>query len=345
MEKTAISAEKWNMIITLIIWCAMSAVILPIVLYAGFHKTIVIEEYRQDTATIVENSKDDRMYRLSLQEDSNQSGCIVVPLEKGTKAQQVVLENHYTERELCILLQNVNPDFYKEHGVSGDISIIKEGVLDIQESGVLIRLETDHIYEYVNVMEADKLMLTFRKPKDLYQQILVLEPLGDTREKKEITTRLVTLLQKEVKPDTIRIYSTEMEGSEARHMDALELIEEVEADMYLGLTLSEAEDPGEYGICSYYNDLYYLPEFENVTLADLMTRQVTLAVKNRAIGLFPAEEDSILYQLDIPAARVSLGYLSNEKEKYLLGQETYRQKIAKGLAEGITEVYKERYGR
>lgn len=345
MEKTTISVEKWNMIITLIIWCVMSAIIIPVVLYTGFHKTIVIEEYRQDATTIVENSKDDRMYRLTLHEDLSKPGCIVIPLEKGTQAQQVVLENHYTDRELCILLQNVNPDFYKENGLSGDVGVIKEGVLDIQESGVLLRLETDHIYEYVNVMEGDKLVVTYRKPKDLYQQILVIEPLGDTREKKEITTRLATLLQKEVKQDTIRIYSTENEGSDAHCMDALDLIDEVEADTYLGLTLAESEDSGEYGICSYYNDLYYMPEFENVTLADLVTRQVTLVAKNRAIGLFPATEDSILYQLEIPAVQISLGYVSNEKERYLLGQEIYRQKIAKGLAEGIAEVYKERYGQ
>ncbi|MFQ8980292.1 MAG: N-acetylmuramoyl-L-alanine amidase [Waltera sp.] len=94
-----------------------------------------------------------------------------------------------------------------------------------------------------------------------------------------------------------------------------------------------------HGIRAEYNDEYYLPDFGNVQWADCVTRQVTVASSNRAIGLFPAEEDDILWQLKIPAARISLGYVTNSSERQLLEQESYQKKLAEGIAEAISEVY------
>lgn len=88
-----------------------------------------------------------------------------------------------------------------------------------------------------------------------------------------------------------------------------------------------------------YNDEYYRLDFGNVQWADCVTRQVTVASSNRAIGLFPAEEDDILWQLKIPAARISLGYVTNSSERQLLEQESYQKKLAEGIAEAISEVY------
>jgi len=50
-------------------------------------------------------------------------------------------------------------------------------------------------------------------------------------------------------------------------------------------------------------------------------------------------EDDILWQLKIPAARISLGYVTNSSERQLLEQESYQKKLAEGIAEAISEVY------
>lgn len=106
----------------------------------------------------------------------------------------------------------------------------------------------------------------------------------------------------------------------------------MDADLYLEIGLS-ADDAQEstYGIRAEYNDEYYLPDFGNVQWADCVTRQVTVASSNRAIGLFPAEEDDILWQLKIPAARISLGYVTNSSERQLLEQESYQKSWRKVL--------------
>ena len=77
----------------------------------------------------------------------------------------------------------------------------------------------------------------------------------------------------------------------------------------------------------------------NVQWAYALTRNVTIACGNRAIGLVPATDDSVLMQLNMPAAEISLGHISNEQERSLLMMQDYRGQLAEGLANALTEVY------
>lgn len=114
----------------------------------------------------------------------------------------------------------------------------------------------------------------------------------------------------------------------------------VGADLYLEIGLSsDPEDASVYGISGEYNDEYYIPEFGNLQWADCVTRQVTVAASNRAVGLFPATEEDVLWEIAIPSARISLGYVTNAAERQLLIQEDYQKKLAQGIAEAINEVY------
>lgn len=120
----------------------------------------------------------------------------------------------------------------------------------------------------------------------------------------------------------------------------MELIEAVKADCYIGICASEnTEDPSVYGIQSFYNREYFIPEFGNVQLADAVTRNVTIASGNKAVGLQVAEDNSILEDIKIPATQVSIGFASNQKETALLDEEEYCEKIADGIVKAIVEVY------
>ena len=68
-------------------------------------------------------------------------------------------------------------------------------------------------------------------------------------------------------------------------------------------------------------------------------RQLVMAASNRAVGLFPATEEDVLWEIAIPSARISLGYVTNAAERQLLIQENYQKKLAQGIAEAINEVY------
>lgn len=116
------------------------------------------------------------------------------------------------------------------------------------------------------------------------------------------------------------------------------LAEEVGADLYVRLCAGEDDtDEETYGITGFYNEDYYIPGFGNTDLADILTREVTIAASNRAVELKAAAEESMLKLLKVPAAEISLGFLSNPKEAYLLGQESYQEKLAAGFISAISK--------
>ena len=138
----------------------------------------------------------------------------------------------------------------------------------------------------------------------------------------------------------MKVYLTRTEDTDVTKEARRQFADWVGADLYLEIGLSsDPEDASVYGISGEYNDEYYIPEFGNLQWADCVTRQVTVAASNRAVGLFPATEEDVLWEIAIPSARISLGYVTNAAERQLLIQENYQKKLAQGIAEAINEVY------
>lgn len=288
---------------------------------------------------------------VSLEETESEDGVFLIPLESGTKAGNVVVENSYLDRELRIFIGGADAQFYTSHSVQGDVSPIVKAVSKVQKSGVLLCLQADSIYEFQTSMDGDVLKIKTNKPKDIYSMVVVIDPeecelpaaASSEKEQEELTLAVCRLLSEQWDAENVKLYFTRTKEHTATDAERVDLVEDTEADIYIGLAVAEDEDVSKYGIGGRYNQEYFIPEFGNVELADILTRNVTIAVNNRAIGLWGTEEDSVLNGLQIPAACVELGYTSNAQENELLTQESYRQKLATGVAEAVREVYTSYY--
>ena len=350
-NRLQIRDQQQNRRITLVLWILLGSLSLGSMLRAAAHKTVVISSLSQEQGGLVTENQTERAHeiQLTMTEDRKTDRQICIPLENDTKAENVVVENHYMERELWIYVQNGRKTFYREHQLTGDFSLVENGICEAQNEGVLLRLSMKDILEYHSTLEEGTLKIDFANPRENYDKIVVLDPVGGGREKgvtasgceeKEIALEVARQTAQLMEEQKIKIYLTRTEDTEVSQEARAAFADWVDADLYLEIGLSEDTDnAGTYGIRAEYNDEYYLPEFGNVQWADCVTRQVTVAASNRAIGLFPAAEDDILWQLKIPAARISLGYVTNSSERQLLTQESYQKKLAEGIAEAISEVY------
>lgn len=84
----------------------------------------------------------------------------------------------------------------------------------------------------------------------------------------------------------VKVYLTRTEDTDVTKEARRQFADWVGADLYLEIGLSsDPEDASVYGISGEYNDEYYIPEFGNLQWADCVTRQVTVAASNRAVGL------------------------------------------------------------
>lgn len=283
---------------------------------------------------------------LDIQQDASLKNQLCIPLKKGTKAEQVTMENRYLEQELWIYIENAEESFYRQNPITGDSTHIGQCRYEATEDGLLIKMQMEAVWEYYSTMENDSLKIALLSPRESFQQIVVLDPVGvvDTDVMQDCTLQVAKLVLKKVNQPGVKIYLTCNEDGDVPEELKKRLVQEVEPDLFLQIgVLEEAEDAEQYGIAAYYNEEYYIPDFGNVEWADTVTRKVTVAASNRALGLFPAKEDSILRQLNMPAAEICLGYLTNARENALLSQESYQEKLAEGIAEAILEVYTNTY--
>lgn len=333
------TVKKENMILTLILWGILACVCMSSMLYVASKKTIVIADTIRDEPALPEESLDNGRHELLLQENHDKEACIRIPIEKGSRAENVVMENRYMERELWIYLKDTKSEFYEKNAIYGNLTPVLNGYCERNSDGVVLKLCMKDILEYRSTMVENSLVIAYYEPGELYEQIVVVDPMGGGTEK-EITLQVARQLQKKWEHEKIKLYFTRLEDVYVPLQERLELVEAVDADIYIGIGVCEDTEHSErYGIHGFYNEEYFIPEFGSIQLADVLTRNVTVSASNRAIGLAAADGESILRDIEIPAAEICVGYLSNEKECALLLQQQYQEKLAEGFANAILEVY------
>ena len=196
-----------------------------IMLWTAAHKTVVISALSQEQGGLVTENQAERSHemQLAMAEDRKAEREICIPLETGTKAENVVVENHYMERELWIYVQNGRKSFYREHQLTGDFSLVGNGICEAQNEGVLLRLSMKEILEYHSTLEEGTLKIDFVNPRESYDRIVVLDPVGGGRdrgvadsgcEEKNIALEVARQTAQLLEGSMVKIYLTRTEDTE-----------------------------------------------------------------------------------------------------------------------------------
>lgn len=341
--------------LTFWLWIVLCVGAMTVMLLFAANKTIVIADMSPEQALNGENafgaSGIFQESSFSVISTEGVTGSFRILLPKGVKAENIVIENRYMSEELWLYIQCDDTEFFSDGAVTGDTEFIREGRIQVQKGGLILKLKMQQVLEYKSTLENSVLTIAFYKPWELYDYIVVLDPegggehtglAGDELLEKDVALSVAKLIQRKLALLNVRIYLTRTEDVDLSKEGRLALVDAVKADIYIGIGAAKSEEnPDSYGILCYYNEEYFIPNFGNVQLADIVTREVTIAASNRAEGLMKAEGDSLLKQLTIPAVKLSVGYLSNPKEQALLEQESYCEKLAEGVLNALTKVCQE----
>lgn len=351
MDKDHRNVVKDNMRLSLGLWTVLCGACMAVMLLFAADKTIVIADASQDqTGLAVDGAQaghGEHEVLLTLRRTYSVTGSFSVPLQKGIKPENVVVDNRYMDRELWIYIQNGDKDFYENSVLSGDVTCIRDGCLEARDDGILLKLSMTDVMEYRSTLEGDTLTIAASQPHDLYDFVVVLDPAGGGNAagidgygltEKELALEVARQVQKKFDMSNVRLYVTRTEDVDLADEDRIGLVEAVNADLYIRITAqADPDDPAAYGIQGCYNAEYFIPGFGNANLADVVTKAVTIASGNRAVGLVPSDDDSILHDIDTVAMELSVGYLTNPQESALLGQEVYREKLADGILDAVRE--------
>lgn len=358
-------SDKKNMGPCLIGWTVLFTLCMAVMLSFAANKTVVIADTSEaDSNRMLESRKSEKQvseYELVIGKRSGTKESLCVPLPKGIRAENVRMENRYMNRELWLYVETDQVEYFRDHLIEGDNTAVLRGSYEVQDNGILLKLRMSEVFEFRSTMENSCLTLEWYSPKDLYDYILVLDPVM-TKDSgmNEITFGVAGQIRKLLEMPELKVYITaaeddysdveaeEKESTENGNPDSYEMrcvrfAEEVGADFYIALSVASDPDyPEQYGICGKYNDIFFIPEYGSVDLADALTRNVTIASGNRALGLVPFAADSYLRNIKTPAAEIILGFLSNPEEATLLSESNYREKLAEGVVKAVNEAIEKR---
>ena len=140
-------------------------------LYYSANKMIVIADVAQDSVdasqeestlpAMSDPQKKESISQLKMQESGESTNYLCVPLPEGFKAEQVQIENHYMEKQLRVFLLDAPKDFFEDKAVSGNLTRVKEGSVEITRAGIWLTLQLDDVYECRSILENDFLYVEF----------------------------------------------------------------------------------------------------------------------------------------------------------------------------------------
>lgn len=324
-----------------------------IILYLSANKNAIISNAAQDevqeTVSVVNNGPDEHL--LTFDAGESDTSYLRIPLPEECKAEDIVIENHYMDQELCILIEKADEAFYNESVISGNLDMIEWGNYETIEEGIKLNFQLTGIFEYRSILENNDLYISFLSPREVYDRIVVIDPAcgglndgyeaGELKEK-NINLQIVKKLKEKLDETDIKAYYTRVDDVNPEEEVRVRLANETRADMYIRIQVNTDEDSSVYGLLSVYNGDYFIPGFGSMELADVLEREVTDSVKGRTLGVSEAQtQDYALRHITIPAAAIKVGCITNDQEANLLGREEYCDRIATGIYNAIMSMYDE----
>ena len=341
---------------------AMSAM-----LYYCANKIIVVADVAQDEVAQnaenedagekkpVENASAEDENHIDIDRSSQNTNYFCIPMPADVRVEEVVIENHYMDRELWVNIEPKEMDgkesFYEENGVYGNCTDVLTGHYEVEKHRISLRFELTDVYEYHSIFEDNTLYVEFMTPKETYDKVIVIDPAYgmedagvtvDGVQSKDVTLEIAKALKAKLDETDIKVYYTRMDDSNPSAESRVQLATDTKADMLIRIEIGSAQSSKQYGTEAVYNSRFFIPGFGSVELADILEREVVTAISGKANGLLEAsDQDKVINGATVPAATIKVGYLTNGQEFILLQREDYIQRIAEGIYQSVIKAYEE----
>ena len=324
---------------------------------ATANKTVVEETISTEDYTGVFDQEITTDWTVINTKNTSGDGSFFIPIPMTTISNSVSVENYYQDHTLFVRIKGARGNSFENAAIEGDTEHILTAAYRENSGELHLSLYMDGIWDYDISKENGKIVITPYKAHDRYEKVIMLVPAYDMRDEADVTAKVaeaaISLMMGNAdEEDTsemqtertsggkelARVYSVRNPGSTRTEEEIFNLIRDSEADIVVFLELSESANPEDYGMRAVYNAEYFIPGTNNATVAEAFLRNIAISASDKATAVDEAGEDDILKQIEIPSARVSIGYLTNEEEYGYLKDERYREKIAEGIINAIKEV-------
>ena len=333
------------MIVTII----ASVLSFSVMLAYASQKTIIVSEEEQEGDSYL-LGYDELQWAIDTKNLSDpKTNVLKVFIPSDTKASDVIPALRYDQKTMRIRIKNTRESYFLSDPPRGNYEhvTVAKGSFDGRDTVISFELDEPCVCDIAR--KGRVLELKFKPVSEIPHPIVMIDAghggyqsgtrVGNVTEK-NVTLSLATMVRELTKDKPYTVLLTREDDEFLTTQERIEAIEAVGADYFVSIHFStDVEDTKKFGMSAYYNPLYYHNGLENAEFADILLKTVATAASDKAIGVFEAGEDeAALKVLDIPAAYLYAGYLSNADETKLLGDFDYLYKIAKGIATALDTV-------
>lgn len=222
----------------------------------------------------------------------------------------------------------------------------------------LVQYYIAHFYDDPGAVSARELRMTNEEVSNLKKNYSVLERGEDivicvnpshggydrgasvgTLMEKDITLDVaLALVRLDTEEDGIQIKLTRYEDTAPTMEQRMEIVSALKPDIFVDLFVSESDDNQIFGTTTCYRDKYYDYRLNDAELADMLERNVVISIEGKALGVTDDwRESSVLDEVNMISAGISLGYITSELEGDAMTSPAYLNNLAQGIYNGLIE--------
>lgn len=214
-------------------------------------------------------------------------------------------------------------------------------------------VECDNVYVQVVNEDINYYYISLKKPKDVYDKVLVIDAGhggkdagaiaadGATYEK-NVNLQMLLDLKELLDKENIKVYYTRTGDDKVFLRPRVNLANSVDCDFFISIhcNANEVSSPNGTEI------LYYDNKYKNISdkdLANIFSEELAKTISLVPRGLVEEKGDSVFIMNNavVPSVLIEVGYVTNNKDLNYLLSDSNRKDVAKGIYNGIMRAYKE----
>ena len=205
-------------------------------------------------------------------------------------------------------------------------------------------LPISQVFGYVLYEDNENIYLDCKRPKDVYEHILVLDPgHGGTDtgsdacvgnwEEKDYNLDFVLRLEKQIQWDGWKVYCTRMDDRQVSLSDRVNFANEVEADYFVSIHCNSTDEIEGTGLEALYKSNTYKAESKDLAAECMKELSMATGLKNR--DLLDGQEIYIIRKANMPTVLLEMGFLTDPKDAAYLSKSENREKMMKTLSNAL----------
>lgn len=271
---------------------------------------------------------------------------LMISLPKDVKVEDVTVENIYMDQTIKVTIAGKWNSFFEQKKPRGSQKYVDAVYYQATDDSTQVYIAMSELCEQQVHFTENEMQFTLTPIREMYDKIVVIDAGYGGEEKgnsaygmdeKDITLDVAHKLTELFEQTDIKAYCTRTDDVNPTLEKRANLANALKADLFISIHVNADESTRTTtGITSCYNQVDTQSQLTNQELAQLLQKKVILQTSAADRGVVQLqEENELLRQIEVPAAVIEIGYVTNKQEAIKMASEAYKDRVAKGIYEAV----------